>query len=62
VSDITDRLWEQFQAFCARDLSDIDIEYVYADAIVRREAPSIRVGWKDPPPACRSRSVKLGAA
>jgi putative transposase len=33
VTEITDRLWEQFQAFCARDLSDIDIEYVYADAI-----------------------------
>lgn len=33
VTEITDRLWEQFQAFCARDLSDIDVEYVYADAI-----------------------------
>lgn len=33
VTDITDRLWAQFQAFCARDLSEIDVEYVYADAI-----------------------------
>jgi transposase InsO family protein len=29
---------------------------------VRHEAPSDRVGWKDPPAACRSRSLKLGAA
>jgi hypothetical protein len=29
---------------------------------VRHEAPVIRVGCKDPPPACRSRSVKLRAA
>ena len=33
VSDITDRLWEQFQDFCARDLSEIGVEYVFADAI-----------------------------
>jgi hypothetical protein len=29
---------------------------------VRREAPFVRVGCKDPPPACRSRPVKLEAA
>jgi putative transposase len=29
---------------------------------VRHEAPYDRVGWKDPPPACHSRTVKLGAA
>ncbi|MBA2557122.1 MAG: transposase, partial [Chloroflexi bacterium] len=29
---------------------------------VRHEAPCIRVGCKDPPPGCRSRPVKLGAA
>jgi putative transposase len=34
--------------------------YVIID--VRHEAPSDRVGWKDPPAACRSRSPKLGAA
>jgi len=33
VSEITDRLWEDYQAFCARDLSDIDVEYLYCDAI-----------------------------
>ena len=29
---------------------------------VRHEAPCDRVGWKDPPAACRSRSLKQGAA
>jgi hypothetical protein len=29
---------------------------------VRHEAPYNRVGWKDPPVACRSRSLKLRAA
>jgi hypothetical protein len=32
------------------------------DDVVRREAPCNRVGCKSPPPACRSRPVKLGAA
>jgi hypothetical protein len=32
------------------------------DDAVRREAPGNRVGCKSPPPACRSRPVKLGAA
>ncbi len=34
--------------------------YVIID--VRHEAPLNRVGWKDPPAACRSRPLKLGAA
>jgi putative transposase len=33
VSGITDRLWEDFQAFCARDLSGIAVEYLYLDAV-----------------------------
>jgi hypothetical protein len=32
------------------------------DCAVRREAPCNRVGCTSPPPACRSRPVKLGAA
>ena len=32
------------------------------DDAERREAPCNRVGCKSPPPACRSRPVKLGAA
>ncbi len=33
VSEITDRLWEDYQAFCARDLSGIDVVYLFVDAI-----------------------------
>ncbi len=33
VTGITDRLWEQYESFCARDLSEIDVQYVFADAI-----------------------------
>jgi hypothetical protein len=32
------------------------------DDAVRREAPCDRAGGRSPPPACRSRPVKLGAA
>jgi transposase-like protein len=33
VSEITDRLWEDYQAFNARDLSEIEVEYLFCDAI-----------------------------
>lgn len=33
VSEITDRLWEDYQAFCARDLSGIEVEYLFLDAV-----------------------------
>src|SRR5215207_6591014 len=33
VSEITDRLWEDYQAFCARDLSGIECEYLFLDAV-----------------------------
>lgn len=33
VSGITDRLWEDYQQFVARDLSDISVEYLFVDAI-----------------------------
>jgi putative transposase len=33
VSEITDRLWEDYQAFIARDLSEIEVEYLFCDAI-----------------------------
>ncbi len=33
VSEITDRLWEDYQAFVSRDLSDIAVEYLFVDAI-----------------------------
>lgn len=33
VSEISDALWEQFLEFQQRDLSDIDVEYMFLDAI-----------------------------
>jgi putative transposase len=33
VSEITDRLWEDYQAFISRALSDIDVEYMFVDAV-----------------------------
>src|SRR4029077_2006542 len=33
VSEITDRLWEDYQAFIARDLSDLEVEYLFVDAV-----------------------------
>lgn len=33
VSEITDRLWEDYRAFCERDLSRIEVEYLFLDAV-----------------------------
>jgi putative transposase len=33
ASEITDRLREDYQAFIARDLSDIAVEYLFVDAV-----------------------------
>jgi putative transposase len=33
VSAITDRLWEDYQLFCQRDLSDFEVEYLFLDAV-----------------------------
>lgn len=33
VSEITDRLWEDYQAFCERDLSEFEVEYLFVDAV-----------------------------
>jgi putative transposase len=33
VSEITDRLWEDYRKFCERDLSEIEVEYLFLDAV-----------------------------
>jgi len=51
VSDLTDRLWEDYVAFCQRDLSGFQVEYVFMDGLYegmrlhksRKEA--ILVAW-----------------
>ena len=56
VSEITDRLWEDYQAFISRDLSEVEIEYLFVDAVfesLRRTAPRRRC-WsagRSPPTA-----------
>ena len=50
VSEITDRLWEDYQAFISRDLSGIEVEYLFVDAVfesLRRHGAkeALLVGW-----------------
>ncbi len=50
VSEITDRLWEDYQAFISRDLSGVEIEYLFVDAVfesLRRHGAkeALLVGW-----------------
>jgi transposase-like protein len=50
VSQITDQLWEDYQSFTARDLSDIEVEYLFAGAIfesLRRQGAkeALLVAW-----------------
>ncbi|NLO73632.1 MAG: IS256 family transposase, partial [candidate division WS1 bacterium] len=33
VSELTDRLWEEYEAFSARDLSGFEVTYLFVDAI-----------------------------
>jgi putative transposase len=50
VSEITDQLWEDYQAFIARDLAEISVEYLFCDAIfesLRRQGAkeALLVAW-----------------
>jgi transposase-like protein len=50
VSQITDRLWADYQAFIARDLSEVEVEYLFVDAVfesLRRHGAkeALLVGW-----------------
>lgn len=62
VVRLTKSFQDEHEAFSSRTLAGVDYVYIWVDGIVRHEAPSDRVGCKDPPAACRSRSLKLGAA
>jgi hypothetical protein len=39
VSEVTDRLWEDYQGFISRDLSGISVEYLFVDAVFPVAAP-----------------------
>jgi transposase-like protein len=50
VSEVTDGLWEQYETFTSRDLSDISVEYLFVDGIyesLRRHGAkeAVLVGW-----------------
>jgi transposase-like protein len=50
VSEITDQLWEDYQSFIARDLSEVSVEYLFCDAIfesLRRQGAkeALLVAW-----------------
>ena len=62
VSRICAGLDAEVAAFRGRSLAGEAYPYLWLDATVRHEAPFDRVGWKGPPPGCRSSPVKLGAA
>ena len=62
VSRICAALDAEVEAFRNRSLAGERYPYLWLDATVRHEAPFDRVGWKGPPPGCRSSPVKLGAA
>ncbi len=42
VSEIGERLWEDYQAFSTRDLADYDIVYLFVDGIAERIRPGQR--------------------
>jgi putative transposase len=42
VSDITEVLWQQYQAFATRDLSGYEIAYLFLDGVAERLNPSER--------------------
>ena len=62
VSRICSVLDAEVETFRRRPLTDSAYPYVFFDATVRHEAPFDRVGWRGPPPGCRSRMPKLRAA
>jgi putative transposase len=62
VSRMCTALDAEVEAFRRRPLGELACPYLWLDATVRHEAPHDRVGWKGPPPGCRSSPVKLGAA
>jgi putative transposase len=62
VSRICVALDAEVAAFRSRPLGELACPYLWLDATVRHEAPYDRVGWKGPPPGCRSSPEKLGAA
>ena len=63
ITKLTETWQAEQRAFAQRDLSGADYVYLWADGIVRHEAPHDRVGVEDlHRPGCRGSRVKLRAA
>jgi hypothetical protein len=63
ITKLTGQWQAEQRAFASRDLSASDYVYVWADGIVRHEAPHDRVGVEDlHRSGCRGSRVKLRAA
>src|SRR5262249_34995757 len=39
VSEVTEKLWEEYEAFATRDLSDLDLAYLFLDGVAERLRP-----------------------
>lgn len=46
ISELTESLWEDYQAFCQRDLSGFEVEYLFLDAVYEslREQAGLKEG------------------
>ena len=42
VSQVGERLWEVYQAFAQRDLSDYEVSYLFIDGIAERPRPGVK--------------------
>jgi putative transposase len=42
VSQVGERLWEVYQAFAQRDLSDYEVSYLFIDGIAERLRPGVK--------------------
>lgn len=39
VSEVTEKLWAEYEAFCARELSEFDVLYLFVDGVAERLHP-----------------------
>jgi hypothetical protein len=52
VSEITERLWAEYEDFCKRDLSEHAIVYLFVDGIAERLRPGQRRDRRHPESCC----------
>jgi putative transposase len=57
VSQLGERLWEDYQAFAQRDLSEYEVSYLFIDGIAERLRPGAKREPVLPPTTWRSPRV-----